>query len=84
MSFSGVTWNKTNNKWKAQLWHGVKLHHMGYFAEERDAAAAVQAAREAAAEGRLEEHLAERREAAARERASGHWIVFCRVHDFSF
>ena len=42
------------------------------YAEERDAAAAVQAAREAAAEGRLAEHLAERREVAARERASGH------------
>ena len=60
----GVSWHKSTAKWQAQLYHSGKRHHVGRFAEERDAAAAVQAAREAAAEGRLGEHLA--------ERASGH------------
>ena len=38
---------------------------MGYFAEEAEAVDAVRAAREAAAEGRLDEFLTERREARA-------------------
>ena len=70
----GVNWNRSKRKWEARLQHGGKRHHLGYFAEERDAAAAYQAAREAAAEGRLDEHLAARREAAATERASGYSI----------
>ena len=67
----GVSWDKSAGKWKAQLRHGGKNHHLGYFTEEQDAAAAYQAAREAAPEGRLEEHLASIRDAraAARKRA---------------
>ena len=64
-SFAGVCWSKSAAKWEARLSHGGKRHSLGYFAEKRDAAAAVQAAREAAAEGRLDSHLAERREAVA-------------------
>ena len=37
-------------KWQARLRHGGKLHHLGRFAEERDAIAAVRAGHEAAAE----------------------------------
>ena len=70
--FAGVSWEKRTKKWRAQFHHGGKQHHLGRFAEERGAAAAVRAAREAAAEGRLEEHLAERREARGkRKRAAG-------------
>ena len=75
--FAGVSWHKPTFKWLARLQHGGTQHHLGRFAEERDAAAVVQAAREAAAEGRLGEHLTKRREAAARERASGQWRLQC-------
>ena len=69
--FAGVSWHASSRKWVARLHHGGKQHYLGNFAEERGAAAAYQAAREAAAEGRLGRHLAGRREAAASERASG-------------
>ena len=49
---AGVSWDKQNKKWTARLKLGGKKHSLGRFAEERDAAAAYQAAREAAAEGR--------------------------------
>ena len=44
-----MSWNKRNNKWKTKLSVGGKERYLGLFAEE------------AAAEGRLEAHLAERR-----------------------
>ena len=66
-STRGVTWDRKTSKWGARLGYGGKLHYLGRFPEERDAIAAVRAAREAAAEGRLEVHKAEREAA----RASG-------------
>ena len=48
-------------KWFARFSHGGRRHFLGRFAEERDAVDAVRAAREAAGENRLEEHLTELR-----------------------
>ncbi len=63
----GVSWSREKSKWRAELRHDSKQHYLAYFMSERDAIAAVRAAREAAAEGRLGEHKAELRAA----RASG-------------
>ena len=68
---TGVTWDCWSSKWKARLCHSDKPQHLGSFSEERDAIAAIRAAREAAAAGRLEEHKAELRAAVATRRASG-------------
>ena len=66
----GVSWHATRAKWEAKFWHAGKQHYLGLFAEERDAIDAVRAAREAAAENRLEEHKAGRKAEAVARRAS--------------
>ena len=66
-----VSWSAARGKWQAQLWHAGKRRNVGRFNEERDAIDAVRAAREAAAENRLEEHKTELRAAAAAWRVSG-------------
>ena len=77
----GVSWNKSTGKWEAQLWRGGKRHHLGRFAEERDAIDAVRAATEAATEGRLERHLVELREARASGSHCGHlMLVLNRIY----
>ena len=57
-NFPGVA--KRGNKWSAQICRVGKSYHLGTFAEEQDAAAAFEAARQAADSNRLEEHLRER------------------------
>ncbi|KAL4513614.1 hypothetical protein Ndes2526B_g05222 [Nannochloris sp. 'desiccata'] len=37
-SFRGVSWNSNCHKWRAQLWKGAEVHHLGYFEREEDAA----------------------------------------------
>ena len=37
-SHKGVSWNKGLKKWNARIRHGGWRHHLGYFAEEDDAA----------------------------------------------
>ena len=49
--FLGVSWHTATRKWLARLQHGGKRHSLGSFAEEREAAAMVHAAREAVVEG---------------------------------
>ena len=51
----GVSWHRGNKRWSACIQHwSVGKYHIGSFMEERDAVAAVRAAREAAETGRLE------------------------------
>lgn len=38
--FRGVSWNSNCNKWRAQVWKGSEVHHLGYFQREEDAARA--------------------------------------------
>ena len=38
--YKGVTWFKRDNKWKAQIMKDGKNYHLGYFADELDAALA--------------------------------------------
>ena len=38
---TGVCWNKARKKWEAQKWDKGKLVHLGYYADEEDAARAV-------------------------------------------
>jgi len=37
-SFRGVSWNSNCHKWRAQVWKGAEVHHLGYFEYEEDAA----------------------------------------------
>ena len=39
--FFGVYWDKRTRKWHATVWHGGKMHHIGYYDDEVDAARAV-------------------------------------------
>jgi hypothetical protein len=39
-SFRGVSWNSNCQKWRAQVWKGSDVHHLGYFGHEEDAARA--------------------------------------------
>jgi hypothetical protein len=41
--YPGVTWFKAGQKWRAYVYEGGRQVHLGYFAEEADAAAAVRA-----------------------------------------
>ncbi len=43
-SFRGVSWNSNCHKWRAQVWKGSEVHHLGYFEHEEDAARAYDAA----------------------------------------
>ena len=36
--FRGVSWNSNTSKWRAQVWRGAEVHHVGYFEQEEDAA----------------------------------------------
>jgi hypothetical protein len=38
--FRGVSWNSNCSKWRAQVWKGSEVHHLGYFEHEEDAARA--------------------------------------------
>uniref|UniRef100_A0A1D1ZRM4 AP2/ERF domain-containing protein n=1 Tax=Auxenochlorella protothecoides TaxID=3075 RepID=A0A1D1ZRM4_AUXPR len=38
--FRGVSWNSNCAKWRAQVWKGSEVHHLGYFEGEEDAARA--------------------------------------------
>lgn len=38
--FRGVSWNSNCGKWRAQVWKGSEVHHLGYFEHEEDAARA--------------------------------------------
>ena len=38
--FRGVSWNSNCAKWRAQVWKGSDVHHLGYFEDEVDAARA--------------------------------------------
>lgn len=38
--FRGVSWNSNCSKWRAQVWKGSEVHHLGYFEREEDAARA--------------------------------------------
>lgn len=42
-TYRGVYWNKGKNKWRAQATIDYKKHHVGYFDNETEAAAAVSA-----------------------------------------
>eukprot|EP01046_Picozoa_sp_COSAG06_P021185 COSAG06_NODE_1580_length_9031_cov_6.088894_8_plen_355_part_00 len=42
--FVGVSWNKQNRKWKAQISHDGKQQHLGSFDDEHEAALAVDTA----------------------------------------
>jgi hypothetical protein len=42
--FVGVSWNKQNRKWKAQISHDGKQQHLGSFDDEHEAARAVDTA----------------------------------------
>jgi hypothetical protein len=42
--FVGVCWNKESRKWKAEITHDGKQQYLGYFADEREAARAVDTA----------------------------------------
>lgn len=42
----GVTWDKVNGKWMAQIKHHGKIHHLGYFSILEEAAAAAKAMRD--------------------------------------
>lgn len=44
-SHRGVSWNKAKGRWRAYVRLGGKLHHLGYFASEEDAAAGAAASR---------------------------------------
>lgn len=35
--YVGVTWNKRSSKWKAQIRHLSKLHHLGHYTDEEEA-----------------------------------------------
>jgi hypothetical protein len=39
--YPGVTWFKAGRKWRAYVYEDGKQVHLGYFAEEADAAAVV-------------------------------------------
>lgn len=41
----GVYWNTRANKWAAQIWHNHKAHHVGFFADLKEAESAVIARR---------------------------------------
>ena len=38
--YKGVSWNKRDKKWYAQIYIDYKLHYLGYFDDEQDAALA--------------------------------------------
>ncbi|KAK9868199.1 hypothetical protein WJX84_001531 [Apatococcus fuscideae] len=38
--FRGVSWSDRSGKWRAQLWHDNKVHHLGFFESEQQAAQA--------------------------------------------
>jgi|ERR1039458_6043986 hypothetical protein len=38
--YKGVHWETRSNKWKAQIWHGTKREHLGYFSTAKAAATA--------------------------------------------
>lgn len=42
--FRGVSWNSNCAKWRAQVWKGSDVHHLGYFEDETAAARAYDAA----------------------------------------
>ena len=42
--YVGVSWQKQNRKWKAQISHDGKTQHLGYFDDEHEAARAVDTA----------------------------------------
>jgi len=42
--FVGVSWHKDKRKWVAQLRHDGKMHYLGYFDNEREAARAIDTA----------------------------------------
>ena len=42
--FVGVRWNKTNRKWKADIYHDGEMQYLGYFDGEREAVRAVDTA----------------------------------------
>jgi hypothetical protein len=41
--YKGVTWSSRNSRWKAQIPHGKKRLHLGYFVNEEEAARAYDA-----------------------------------------
>jgi hypothetical protein len=41
--YRGVSWDSRGGKWLVQIWHGGKQHHLGYFADEEEAARAYDA-----------------------------------------
>ena len=38
--FLGVSWNKSSNKWRAEIFHEGKRHRLGTYEKEEDAAKA--------------------------------------------
>ncbi|KAK9808652.1 hypothetical protein WJX72_001315 [[Myrmecia] bisecta] len=38
--FRGVSWNSNCCKWRAQVWKGSEVHHLGYYEDEEEAARA--------------------------------------------
>lgn len=36
--FRGVSWSARSGKWRAQMWRGPKVLHLGFFDKELDAA----------------------------------------------
>lgn len=38
--FKGVSWNKRSGKWRSQIWKDGVTHHLGLFADLREAASA--------------------------------------------
>jgi hypothetical protein len=42
--YTGVSWCKGNNKWRATIYIGNKIKHLGYFTDEYEAHLAYQRA----------------------------------------
>ena len=57
---TGMSWNKNQKKWRAQISVGGKSYWLGAYEEKPDAAAAVAAAREVLARGeKMDEYVAQ-------------------------
>lgn len=43
-AFKGVSWSERSSKWRSQIWHGGRVHHLGFFDDETEAATAFDTA----------------------------------------
>lgn len=57
--FRGVHWHPGAKKWRAMIYHDGRSRHVGYFADEHDAARAAERARLAVMPGALPQYVEE-------------------------